>query len=138
VSDGDGAPDGLRPNATRFDRGKVARWVAIAGVLAVALVGKSLLLPRIPSDHDVEVLFESPQDVTGLDLRWSEAGADEDIVATSLHFSAGSAPSSVLTQVHLPDGPYDVAIIVERAGRVDSTRRHITLDNTTRVTIPLR
>lgn len=138
VSDGDDASQEARPNTTWFDRGKVARWVALTGALAVVLAGKSLVLPLVPEERDVEVQLTAPHDVIGLDLRWSAAGSSDDIVTTSLHFSPGSAPSSVPAAVHLPDGAYDVEIGVERVGRVDSTRRRIVLENTGRVTIPLR
>lgn len=121
-----------------LDRARLARLVALAGALAVVLFGRSLILPHIPTDHAVDVELGVPSEVVRLDIRWSSTGSDEDITATSLHFSPGSAPSAVRTNVRLPNGEYDVAITVERASRVDSTRRRITLGDATRVTIPLR
>jgi hypothetical protein len=120
------------------DRGRVARLIALAGVLAVVLATKSLVIPRVPVDRDVEVRLPSPATVLAVDVRWSAAGTSEDIATTSLHFSAGSAPASVRTTAHLPDGDYDVAIDVERISGVDSTRRLILLRDSARVTIPLQ
>ena len=137
----DSAPtetEGLRPQRKQFDRGRVARWVALAGVVAMVIATKSLVLPHVVEEHEVEVQLDSPGDVLGLDMRWSAPGTTDDIVTTMLHFPAGTAPPSVRTTVRLPDGAYDVAIAVERVGGVDSSRRRITLDNTGRVTIPLR
>ena len=119
------------------DRTRLARWIALAGVLGVVLVTKSLVLPKIPEDHEVELKVPSPAEVTGLDLTWIAPETGEDILTTSLHFASGTAPGSVRTTVHLPDGPYEVAIAVERTSGVDSTRRRITLDSSARVTIPL-
>lgn len=146
MSDEGASPDEPEPSPTETttpekwwkDRAKLARLVALAGVLAVVLTGKSLVLPNLPSEQAVEMRLESPQDVIGLDIRWSAPGSDEDITTTSLHFSPGQAPSLVPAAVRLPDGAYDVAITVERVSRVDSTRRRITLGDASRVTIPLR
>ncbi len=126
------------PQRTRLvDRTRLARWIALAGVLGVVLVTKSLVLPKIPEDHEVELKVPSHAEVTGLDLTWIAPETGEDILTTSLHFASGTAPGSVRTTVHLPDGPYEVAIAVERTSGVDSTRRRITLDSSARVTIPL-
>lgn len=119
-------------------RGRLARAVALVGALVFVLAGRSLVLPHIPQQHDVELRLEGAADVLGVDVRWSAAGTSEDIATTSLRFPTGGAPSSIRSQVRLPDGDYDVAIAVERATGVDSTRRRITLDDTDRVTIPLR
>lgn len=126
------------PPKRGLDRKKLARLVALAGVLAVALVGKSLVMPHIPVDRDVELRIESPEDVVGLDIRWSALASDEDITATSLRFPPRQAPSAVPADVRLPDGTYDVTITVERVSGVESTRRRITLDAAGRITIPLR
>jgi hypothetical protein len=135
------APYAPNPQAGRWgwlDRAKAARLVAFAGVLAVVLAARSLVIPLVPVDHDVEMRLESPQDVVGLDIRWSAPGSGEDLTTTSLRFPPQQAPSSVQASVHLPEGAYDVTITVERVSRVDSTRRHVTLGDASRVTIPLR
>lgn len=117
---------------------RAARWVALAGLLGVVFATKVLVLPAIPEDHAVELTLPSPANVVGVDMTWSAPGGGEDILTTSLHFPAGAAPSSLHTNVHLPNGPYEVAIAIERTSGVDSTRRRITLDSAARVTIPLR
>jgi hypothetical protein len=122
----------------RFDRRRWARLFVLAGALAAVLAAKSFVLPLVPVDRDVEMEIASPGDVTRLDVRWSAPGSDEDITATSLSFPAGQAPSTVRLNVRLPDGTYEAAIAVERASRVDSTRRRITFSDAARVTIPLR
>ncbi len=127
-----------RARAKLPDRSRLARWFALAGVLGVVLATKTLVLPKIPEDHDVELKLPSPGEVVGVDVSWSTPESGDDILTTSLHFEPGTAPASVRTTVHLPDGPYDVAIAVARTAGVDSTRRRITLDSSARVTIPLR
>ncbi|MEZ4301293.1 MAG: hypothetical protein R3B70_40535 [Polyangiaceae bacterium] len=119
-------------------RARIARLVALGGALAVVLVGKSLITPHLPSDHSVEMRLDTPEEVVGLDVRWSAPGSEEDISTTSFRFPAGQAPASVRTNVRLPDGAYDVAIAVERASGVDSTRRRIELSDASLITIPLR
>jgi hypothetical protein len=119
-------------------RTRIARLVALAGVLAVVLASRELVLPLVPADHAVDLRLDSPQEVVGLDIRWSAPGSDEDIATTSLRFSPGQAPASAQVGVRLPDGEYDVAITIERVARVDSTRRRIALRDAARVTIPLR
>ena len=121
-----------------LDRGRLARLVAILGVLALLVSMRWIVLPHVPQERDIEMRLASPQDVVALDVRWSAAGSTDDIAMTSLRFPAGAAPSSVRTQVRLPDGAYDVAIHVERTAGVDSTRRRVTFDDADRVTIPLR
>lgn len=145
MSDADTPPDEVsppseeeRPRPALVERPRLARWVAVAGVLGAIVLTRALVLPKIPEDHDVELRLPAPGDIVGLDLRWMAADGGDDILTTSLHFSPGTAPTSVRTTVHLPDGPYEVAIAVERVGGVDSSRRKITLDGSARVTIPLR
>lgn len=131
------APD---PSAAKrwTDRRRLARWVALAGALVVVLAGKSLILPLVPESREIEVRVDSPSDLVALDMRWAPAEGGEDIATTSLHFSAGAAPSTVRATVHLPDGTYDVDIVAARSSRVDSTRRRIELSGSSHVTIPLR
>jgi hypothetical protein len=119
------------------DRGRLARLVALLGVVVLVLATKSMVLPLVPSDRDIELRLENPKDVTGLDIRWSAAGGSEE-ATTTMHFAPGAAPASVLAKVRLPDGSYEVTIAVERASGVDSTRRRVTLDSSGRITIPLR
>lgn len=126
------------PKRGFFDRGRLGRLTAILGVFAFVLSARWLVFPHVPQEHDIEVRLGSSGDVVAVDVRWSAAGSSDDIVTTSLRFPPGTAPSAVLTKVSLPDGAYDVAIHVERVSSVDSTRRRITLDDTRRVTIPLR
>jgi hypothetical protein len=40
--------------------------------------------------------------------------------------------------VRLPDGSYDLEILVERVGRTDAVRRSLTLGDADRIAIPLR
>lgn len=128
----------LPARPTLVERPRLARWVALAGLVGVVIATKTLVLPAVPEDHDVVLTLPSPANVVGVDLTWSAPGNGEDILTTSLHFPVGAAPSSLRTIVHLPNGPYEVAIAVERTSGVDSTRRRITLDSSARTTIPLR
>lgn len=129
------APEARKP---WMDRARLARLVALGGVLVAVLAARSFVVPHVPVDHDVELQLESPKDVLRLDVRWSAPGSDDDITTSSLRFSPGRAPSAIRANVRLPEGTYDVAIAVERASGVDSTRRRIELRDASRVTIPLR
>lgn len=124
------------PSVRLVEHPRLARWVALAGLLGIVIATKTFVLPAIPEDHDVELTL--PPDVVGVDLTWSAPGGGEDILTTSLRFANGQAPRSLQTTVHLPNGLYEVAIAVERTSGVDSTRRRITLDSSARVTVPLR
>lgn len=130
------AAEGSAPAIRLVERPRLARWVALAGLLGVVIATKIFVLPAIPEDHDIELTL--PSDVVGVDLTWSAPGGGEDILTTSLRFTRGPAPRSLRTTVHLPNGSYEVAIAVERTSGVDSTRRRITLDSSARVTLPLR
>lgn len=121
-----------------IERPRLARWVALAGLVGVVIATKTLVMPNVPEDHDVELTLSSPATIVAVDLTWSAPADGEDILTTSLHFQAGAAPSSLRTNVHLPNGPYEVAIAVTRVSGVDSTRRRITLDSSGRIIIPLR
>ncbi len=135
----DAPPAPPSPPARRWlDRARAARLVALGGVLVVVLAGKSLVLPHVPAARDVELQLGAPEEIVGLDVRWSAPGSDEDITTTSLRFSPGHAPETIRADVRLPEGAYDVAITVERVSRVDSTRRRISFGDASRVTIPLR
>ena len=131
-------PQDERPSTQLVERPRLARWVAVAGILGAIVAARFLVIPKIPEDHDVEVKLPTPADVVGLDLRWIAPETGDDVLTTSLRFAAGTAPASVRTNVHLPNGPYEVTIAVARVSGVDSSRRRITLDDSARVTIPLR
>ncbi|MBK8257349.1 MAG: hypothetical protein IPK82_32325 [Polyangiaceae bacterium] len=120
------------------NRARAGRIVALVGALVVVLAGKSFVMPLVPTDHEVEIRFDSPEDIVGVDIRWSPESSGEDITATSFRFSQGKAPASLMTNVHVPDGAYDVAIAIERETHVDSSRRRVALGDAARVTIPVR
>lgn len=130
--------DSPPPKKSLLNRGRLARLVALFGVLALVLATKTIVLPHVPSDHEIEVRLENTKDVTGLEMRWSTVAASEEVATTSMRFPAGQAPPSVRATAYLPDGTYEVVIAVERGSNVDSTRRRIALDGSARVMIPVR
>lgn len=114
------------PGAAGRERWRRAAPLVLA---AGALLAWSLLGPRLPKDHRVVVrLGEAATRVTLVELAWTEPGGGEPAAGTSLRFAPGAAPRALETTVHLADGPWDVAIAVERQGEPSvHVQRHVDL-----------
>src|SRR5262245_43861483 len=86
----------------------------VAGGLAAAF----LVAPKIPHEHRVGLRLPDAPTVTGVDVAWatispSSARGAEAVQGSSWHFAPGSAPSTVDTRVHLPDGRYALEVTIE-------------------------
>jgi hypothetical protein len=123
---------------------RFAPLILVAGVVAAA----AIVIPRVPRERQVELRFEDAATIVGVHLDWvastgrsASAAArpeSEALQGTTWRFSAGAAPSFVATTVRLPDGSYDLEILVERVGRTDAVRRSLTLGDADRIAVPVR
>lgn len=119
----------------------------IAPLLLVSGAGLSafVLIPTLPRERHVELRLDDPATVVGVRLDWevtsqrSAASPDTGpIHGASWRFPPGSAPSSVAMTVRLPDGAYDLDVLVERVGSAETVHRSVKLGDADHVTIPLR
>jgi hypothetical protein len=126
---------------------RFAPLILVAGVIAAA----AIVIPRVPREREVELRFEDAATIVGVHLDWlastgraasaaarSAPPESEALQGTTWRFSAGAAPSFVTTTVRLPDGSYDLEILVERVGRTDAVRRSLTLGDADRIAVPVR
>jgi hypothetical protein len=106
-----------------------------------ALAIAAVLLPRVPHEREVDLRLEDPASVVGVEVTWLAEGDAEGgraVQGGSWHFAPGTAPRSLSTTVRLPKGRYVVEITVERPEGRGSLRRVITLDDSDRLTLPIR
>jgi hypothetical protein len=137
------APDGAdrpRPSLAR----RLAPLILVAGALASAIV----FIPKMPRERHVELRLDDPATIVGLRLEWAEpssrlasplSAAEEDLIrGTTWRFEAGLAPPSVTATISLPDGPYDLDILVERVERTDAVHRSLKLGDADRIAVSVR
>ena len=122
---------------------RFAPLILVSGVIASAFI----LIPRLPRERRVELRLEDASTIVGVQVDWlassrralaPDAAEADPVQGASWHFSEGAAPPSVIAKVHLPDGPYDLEIVVERIGRTDIVHRAITLGDADQIAIPIR
>jgi hypothetical protein len=118
-----GEKRGLRQKLARFRR--FAPLLLLAGGLGATLV----VAPKLPHDREIELRITDPASVVQVDLQWlSPSDAEEVIQGGSWRFSRGSAPRSIVSKVSLPDGRYDLDVLVRRTDGADAShRRSLTL-----------
>ncbi|AUX22985.1 hypothetical protein SOCEGT47_035010 [Sorangium cellulosum] len=113
-------------------------------LLAGALLAGSTFLKSLPEEREIELRLEDAASVVHLDVTWTDPSSGDGATdATPIHgsswnFAEGTAPRSVLTRVRLPDGLYNLEIAVDRTRGRDTTRRAVTLGDSTRITFPVR
>jgi hypothetical protein len=138
----DAAPDDVAPPRRSLPR-RFAPLILVAGVIASAFI----LIPRLPRERRVELRLEDASTIVGVQIDWlassrrapsPEVTKEDPVQGASWRFAEGSAPPSVTAKVRLPDGPYDLEIVVERVGRADVVHRSITLGDADQITIPVR
>jgi len=96
--------------------------------------------PHWPKERVVEFRIDSDVgSLVGLDVTWTRVGEGADVSGgSSFHFEPGHAPKIVRSTVHLPDGSYALDITLDRGDHRASVQRTLTLDDATRITVPLR
>ncbi len=102
--------------------------LVLLGGLAVAAV---VVAPTIPRDQTLVFrLGEEVQPVHRLEATWTRYGQEEPTGGVTLTFP-DHAPSRVRHQLHVPNGQYVLAIVLERAapettsrGRANLPREH--------------
>lgn len=91
-------------------RGRIARFILIAGLLLAA----SRVLPSIPREQILLFQLEGSGVVRRLDATWTASGSKEPAGGVSLNFPS-PPPRSVRHTLSLPNGPYELAISLERS-----------------------
>jgi hypothetical protein len=121
---------------------RLAPLMLVGGVIAAAAV----FIPHLPRERHVELRVDDSTTVVGINVDWSaterggptSASPGEPMQGASWRFRAGTAPSTIAATVRLPDGVYDVEILIERTDRTESVHRSITLGDADRITVPVR
>jgi hypothetical protein len=90
-------------------RGRVGRVLLIVGLALAA----TRVLPSVPREQILLFQLEGAGVVRRLDATWTASGSKEPVGGVSLNFSS-SAPHSVRQALSLPNGPYELAISLER------------------------
>src|SRR5262249_3986587 len=83
-------------------RRRIPRFVLIAALLGASY----LLFPALPRDHEVVLKLDSPETVVGLEVEWSQhdGSGEEPLRRASWRFEQGKAPSSITSNVRVPNG----------------------------------
>lgn len=136
------APDRDEPAPPVDDRARgwkrFRRFAPLILVAGAAAAG-SVVAPHVPHDRTLQLELSDPSSVTRVDLAWDEAAlSDRAIQGASFRFQPGSAPTSIRTNVRLPNGRYDLDVTVERGADRRAFHRVITLGDSDRITIPIR
>lgn len=113
------------------------RRVAALALLVGACVALGSLAPSWPHERTVELRVPAATSVRRVEVVWSRPGADEAVVKSSAWSFEAGAPASIVTEVDLPDGTYDVDIQVERVEGAATARRVITVGDADRIALPL-
>jgi len=114
--------------------------------LAAALSVLFIMRPHVPREREVELRLQEPLTVTGVDVAWCRSSGDdrssdptdEPLGGASFRFAPGTAPQNIKHHVRLPDGSYQVDLVVQRGEHADSIRRTVVLDEADRIMLPLR
>jgi hypothetical protein len=118
---------------------RLAALLLVAGAAAAAFA----IVPSMPRDHHVDLRLDDPASVTSVEVAWSPAPsghgneAAEAVQGGAWHFQPGKAPQTLGTRVHLPDGTYELGVLVERGSGRDAFRRTISLGEADHITVPL-
>jgi hypothetical protein len=108
--------------------GAKGRWLRVA--MMIAAVGIALVLARgWPKERTVRyVLGDRARGIDALEARWAPEGQEDnadELRTVSFRFGADQAPRVVTQAIRLPDGIYDVEIILVSAGRRTLFRRRV-------------
>ncbi len=113
-----------------------SRWrrftplLLVAGAVAVV----TILVPKLPREREVELKVADPVSVVSVDVSWS-TGA-EPIHGGTWHFAPGKAPAALTSKVTLPDGRYDLDVVVGRAdGASQPWHRSVELEKADHLTL---
>jgi hypothetical protein len=110
---------------------RLARFVLLGG----ALLAGAQLLPQLPRERRLTVRLEDAPSITSVEVTWVRDGRDEPVAGSSFRFTAGSAPRRVESTLRLPDGPYDVDVVVVRGDEARTVRRRVTLEGGDEITL---
>jgi hypothetical protein len=115
--------------ADRFPR--LRRLSPLLLVLGGVLVYFTVMAPATARDRGVTFRFqESPKEVTRIESVWTgiDIHPGDPIGGTTLNFAPSTAPTTMRTVVHAPEGDFWLELTVERGARVGVLRRRVGLD----------
>ncbi len=111
-------------------------------LLAGGVAAGALVFPHMPREREIDLRLEDAASVTGVDVAWSpvsgSAGKPDAIRGASWRFAPGQAPASLPTRVSLPDGRYDLDVLVERGDRREALHRVVAIGDSDHITVRLR
>jgi hypothetical protein len=118
---------------------KYATLLLLAGGVAAAM----MVVPQLPREREIELRLEDAASVTGVDVAWSPATGSspskaDAVRGASWHFALGKAPTSLTTRVSLPDGRYDLDVLVERGAERETLHRVLSIGESDHITVRLR
>lgn len=121
---------------------RLAPLMLVGGAVAATVV----FIPHLPRERHVDFRLDDSTTIVAIDVDWSasdrststSSSLSEPLQGGSWRFRAGTAPSMIPATVRLPDGAYDIEILIERTDRTESVHRLITLGDADRITVPIR
>ena len=124
----------LRDVAARLRR---HAWLfLVAGGIGAA----ALFAPHLPHERQVELRLDDPASVTAVESAWRPLprAEGEPLQGGSWRFAAGQAPPTITTRVSLPNGRYELDVMLERGEERTILHRTIALGDADHITVPLR
>jgi hypothetical protein len=132
---GELAPDAPAPDAPASPPvGRIGRRPLLFAAAGVALLA-AYAGPKVPRDQRLRVLLgPKARGARSVRIAWSSHG--DPLREAALTFPEG-APDTVLQEVRLPDGDYDVEVEVDTQEGRSAARKRVTLGGAT-ATLDLR
>jgi hypothetical protein len=110
---------------------RLARFLLLGGGLCAA----AQLLPQLPRERRLALRLDDPTTVTSVEVTWTRDGREDALAGASFRFEAGRAPRRLESTVRLPNGAYDVEVVVLRADGPRTLRRPVTLEGGDEITL---
>jgi hypothetical protein len=122
--------------------GVVARLRKHAWVFLVAggIGAAAVFAPHVPHERQIELRLDDAGSVTAVESSWRAlpVGQGEPLQGSTWRFAAGKAPPSITTRVSLPNGRYELDLMLERGEERTILHRTITIGDADHITVPLR
>ena len=80
---------------------------------------------------------EDATTVTSVEVTWTRDERDEPLAGSAWRFEAGRAPRRLESTVRLPNGAYEVEVVVARADSTRTIRRQVSLEGGDEITLPV-
>jgi len=112
-------------------------------LLGGGVAAASIMLPHLPHERQLELRIEDRDQLSSVELTVSSPSATDEaeapfVMGSSWHFPDGRVPASLVTSMRVPDGRYEVDVVLLRAGTRQSIHRTIAFHDAERITVPIR